>query len=396
MAVPTAADHRATAAAATALPRICFVAPLAWPVLSGDRSIKVVGGAEVQMSMLGRAFAAAGYRTSMICLDYGQPEGAQVDGITVLKAYRPDEGLPVVRFLHPRLTAMWKAMLRADADIYYFRTGSILAGYGAMFSRVHGKRSIYAGASDVDFVPGKEMIRYERDRRIFRYGLRNVSTIVAQNPNQRRVCRDNYGREATVIPSCYKPSGEGRADPAGPVLWVSTIRDYKRPEMFLEVARLLPHHRFTMIGGPGSDDAHSIGYYEGIEREARALPNVDFVGFLPLVEVEKHFDRASVFMNTSTNEGFPNTFLQAWSRAMPTIGTLDTGFRHEGSPVYHVARDARAAADEVERLLSDPAHWLSASQRCHAYFESHHSVDAVVSQYAGLFFRLMREGRAGT
>lgn len=383
----------ATFSRGTALPRVCFVAPLAWPVFSGDRSIRVVGGAEVQQSMLARAFAAAGFETSMICLDYGQPEGVQLDRVTVFKAYRPKAGAPVVRFIHPRLTMMWRAMRRANADIYYFRTGSVLAGYGAAFCRLNARRSIYAGASDVDFIPGRELIEFARDRGIFRYGLRHVDAIVAQNPVQVREVREHYAREATLIPSCYRPPASARGDPQGPVGWVATVREYKRPAMFLEIARRLPQRRFLMIGGPGGDDAESMAFYRSIEAEARSLPNVEFLGFVPLADVEAQFDRMSMFVNTSINEGFPNTFLQAWARGVPSVGTLDTESRLEGRPVYAVARDAGEAALEIERLLGDRHQWEDASSRCRAYFERHHSIEAVTARYAELFTALTCDNR---
>src|SRR3954469_7235686 len=128
-------------------PHICFVAPNAWPVFSRDRSIKVVGGAEVQQSILARLFHRNGYRVSMICLDFGQPQGAVVDGIPVYKTFPPDAGIPVLRFLHPRLTSIWNALGEADADVYYQRSAGMLTAVMAQFCRRHGKRSIYAGAS---------------------------------------------------------------------------------------------------------------------------------------------------------------------------------------------------------------------------------------------------------
>src|SRR5688572_11594537 len=130
---------------------LCFVAPRAWPVLSGDPAIPIVGGAEVQQSLLARLFAAHGHRVSMICLDYGQPQRARVDGVEVVKFCRMKAGLPVLRFLHPRVTSMWRAMREVGADLYYCRSASMLVGVLAEFFRRYGRRSIYAGASNKDF-----------------------------------------------------------------------------------------------------------------------------------------------------------------------------------------------------------------------------------------------------
>src|SRR6266850_4938932 len=111
-----------------AKPHICFVAPYAWPVLSGDASLKMVGGAEVQQTILARLFRRNGYRVSMICQDFGQPSRVEVDGIAVHKVFRQDEGLPVLRFLHPRLTKTWRALREVNADIYYQRSTAYLTG----------------------------------------------------------------------------------------------------------------------------------------------------------------------------------------------------------------------------------------------------------------------------
>ena len=361
---------------------LCFVAPRAWPVLSGDPAIPIVGGAEVQQCLLARLFAGHGHRVSMICLDYGQPQRARIDGVEVVKICGADDGLPVLRFLHPRLTSMWRALREVDADIYYCRAASMWVGLVAEFSRRHGRRSIYAGASNKDFVPrAGGQLRYPRDRWLYCRGLARVDGIVAQNEEQRASLRATYGRDAVVIPSCYRaPANRAAAGDAASrgelVLWVGAVHENKRPELFLELAARLPHRRFALIGGPrpGGQD-----FYERIRAQAAGVPNLEMTGFLPMAQVEPWFDRARVLVNTSVYEGMPNTFLQAWARGVPTVATVDVG-----APVHQVVRDPEDLAARVEQVLDNPA--LGA--RCRDYFERNHSPSQVLERYTEVFASL--------
>jgi glycosyltransferase involved in cell wall biosynthesis len=381
-------------AGGAAKPHICFVAPYAWPVLSRDASIKVVGGAEVQQAVLARLFRRNGYRVSMICQDFGQPSRAEVDGITVHKIFRQDEGIPVLRFLHPRLTKTWRALREVNADIYYQRSTAHLTGVIAEFCRRHGKRSIYAGASDRDFIRGNQQLRFARDRWLYDYGLARVDRIVAQNTVQQESCREHYKREAIVIPSCYElPEGAARAHAAQAcdrVLWVGTIHDYKRPELLLDIAERLPHRRFVLIGGAAALDRQRYGYYEGIRDRAARLPNVEFKGFLPLAEVEQWFDRGRILVNTSAYEGMPNTFLQAWARGIPTVATVDVGARLADRPFYKVFSETGQAVQEIERLFEDRLHFTRASARSREYFDATHSSAEVLVHYGKIFEELAR------
>jgi len=368
-------------------PHICFVAPAAWPVLTANIEIPTVGGAEVQQCTIARALIESGYRVSMICMDYGQPDRTIVDGVTVFKSFKPANGIPVLRFLYPRLTSLWNAMHRADADIYYQRSASMLTGIVAAFCRRHGRKSVYAGASDSDFMPGKELVRYWRDVKLFRYGLHNVDAVVAQNPTQQQDCRRHYARNPVLIPSCYVPPADsrGREESGNEILWVSTIRHYKRPEVFLDIARRLPEFRFKMIGGPGGGDTKSRHYFSEIEAAARDISNLEFLGFVPYSQVDAHFDRARIFVNTSFYEGFPNTFLQSWARGIPTVSFFDPGSRDDGEPVACLVHDESHAAREISGLMMDIDIWRKHSARCRSYFEVWHSVRTTVGMYEALF-----------
>jgi glycosyltransferase involved in cell wall biosynthesis len=362
-------------------PHICFVAPTTWPLLCGDRDIPVVGGAEVQQSIIAPALAARGFRVSMVALDYGQPDRAVAQGVTVHKMYRPDEGLPVVRFVHPRLTKLWKALKEVDADIYYQRSAAAVTGLIAAFCRANGKRSIYAGASDVDFIPPHPDIRFARDRWLFEYGVRNVDRLFVQNGTQLELARANFGRDSVQVPNCYSPPPGACADRNGYVLWVATMRAQKRPEILLEIAQRLPEYRFVMIGG-SDPDRKGQEYVRAVREKIATLPNVQYRGFIPFEQADRLFDGARLVLSTSGYEGFPNVFLQAWARGVPTVAFVDTGSRRpDGRPAYDIVKDVRDASLRVERLMRDDTEWEEASRRAAAHFREHHSLQAVTAIY---------------
>jgi glycosyltransferase involved in cell wall biosynthesis len=373
-----------------AKPHICFVAPDLYPVLAGDRSIKVVGGAEVQQNFMARGLRQAGYRVTVLTGDFGQPERTEIAGIEVLRMVRSGASLPGLRYLHPRLTAIWRGMRAADADIYYQRCASAITGVVVAFARWHRRRAIFSSASDIDLLPGKDNgNKGWRDRQLFTYGLRRASAVVVQNPLQQARYQAWIGRDALRIASCYALPAERAAPAAEPlVLWVGVMRLAKQPELVLELAERLPQLRFRMIGGPSSS-GDADDYYRRIEARARTLANVEFLGFVPFAEAETHFDQAAVLLNTSLVEGFPNTFLQAWARAVPSVSFFDCGAADGQGKLGAVVPDLDAMAATLAQLIGEPAARAALGRRCHDYYLRHHAVDATLAALEGLFGRLM-------
>ena len=279
------------------------------------------------------------------------------------------------------MTSLWRTLARVDADVYYQRTADVITAVMAHYCRRKGRKSIYSGASDVDFLPGHEDIRFTRDKKLFEWGVRRVDRIVTQNDVQQKQLFDNYGIEGAVIPSCYVPPAGARADAAGYVLWTASVRPSKRAELALEIARRLPNYRFVIIGGP-DPDRKSQQYYASLVEAATALPNVEMKGFVPFAQAEGWFNGARLVLNTSLYEGFPNTFLQAWSRGVPTLAFIDTGSRMpDGQPVYDAVQDVSEASWKVERLMRDDALWREASRRVNTYYRDNHSIDATIDRY---------------
>lgn len=365
-------------------PHVCFVAPHLWPVLSGDASLRFVGGAEVQQSQLARLLVRNGHAVTVISEDYGQAKETWLDGIRVLSTFRAQDGIPVLRFVYPRLTSIWQALHQADADVYYVRAAGMILAIVAAYCRRHGKKSIYAGASDSDFDPSKQLIKFRRDRWLYHKGLAQVDAIVVQNETQKQLCRQHYGRSSTLIPSLYELPEQAGGTRGDCILWVAVMRRGKRPELFFELARKLPQRRFVMIGGPDGDSAEAQTFFAATARQAAELTNLEFHGFLPLPQVEQHFERARVVVNTSLIEGMPNTFLQAWARGVPTLAFYDTGAKIDGKPVHPVVADVAEGAATLECLCTNADEYNRYARRCREYFNRQHSGAGILAQYRGL------------
>lgn len=380
----------------TSPPHVCFVAPTAYPVLAGRRDLTELGGAQVQQSILARAMVRAGFKVTFICMNYGQAADSYIDGIRVLRIFSPDEGLRGVRFFHPRITGLWSAMAKADADIYYQRCSGVATGIVAAFSIRNKRPFVFAGASDLDFTPGPSpvILPGRRDRAIYRWGLKKASAVIAQNERQLSLLTQNYGLDGVLIPSCYDDStilASNEASTAGEILWVGMIRPPKRPEFFLEMARRLPNLHFRMIGGTISNSPESLEYYESLRHEASRIPNLVFMGFVPYADIDGHFDKARVFVNTSEHEGFPNTFLQAWARKIPSMAFFDTGSRIGGESVYPIIRNVEEGVECLSRLMSDATYHQKCAMRCEEFVQKNHSPAISVANYRRLFVSLLAE-----
>jgi glycosyltransferase involved in cell wall biosynthesis len=361
-------------------PHICFVAPAIFPVFSGDRSIELVGGAEVQQSVLARTFARAGYRVSIVTRDFGQPDGIEIDGVRIYRAHSEKGGIPGLRFFYPRATRLWKAMQRADADIYYQSCSGMLTGLVGQFCRSNRRHFVFVAASDADFYRDLPLVRYRRDQWLYRRGIRMADILILQNEAQMKDCQALFARSGTIVPSCHECLPGSRRDPKGYVLWVANMRRLKRPELFIEIARRLPYLKFRMVGGPSDREL-----YQEMAKLAATLPNIEFCGYVPFSEMHEQFNGARVLVNTSEFEGFPVTFMQAWACGIPVVSFFDTGDRFDAHPVLQIASDIESMTEQVAALMCDEVLWRWCGDRSRACYRARYTPEAALLAYEACF-----------
>ena len=360
--------------------KVCFVGLENLPVLARQYNRHRIGGEQVQQTLLAKALATRGYRVSMVVADYGQPDSAAWHGVTTYKAYRADAGLPVLRFVYPRWTGTWAALMRADADVYYTSCAGLMVGLVGMFCRRHGRGSVHRLAHDTDADPKQLLIRYTRDKKLYEYGLRKADIVLCQHAAQQRALMENFAVSSVVADMLVDPPARqfDRDQRDLEILWVNNLGDLKRPDLALQLARQMPNHHIHMIGGPmpGCSDL-----YQRIESAAMNVPNLTLYGRVPYHEIGDFYDRAKVFVNTSDMEGFPNSFLQSWCRGVPVVSFFDPNglIKREGLGVSPNSIDDMASA--VHRLIADETEWRKMSQRCRSYMERTHGDDVVLKPY---------------
>ena len=367
-------------AVARNLRSVCFVGLENLPALSDAFDGFSVGGEQVQHALLARALAARGHRVSMVVADLGQADGAVIGGVPCFTAHGLTEGIPVLRFLHPRLTGLWAALKRSDSEVYYVSCAGPQIGIVALFAKLHGRRVIFRIAHDNDCHPERSMIRFWRDRKIYEYGLRQADRILAQSEQQAQALRAHYGLASLQATMLVEPArrmlGFGERDID--VLWVNNMRPFKRPDLAVELASMLPHLSFHMVGGALPDQER---YYAQVRDAAGAVPNIRFHGRVPYHQVNALYDRARVFVNTSDSEGFPNSYLQSWRSGAPTVAFFDPDHVIERQALGRAVGSLQAMAQSVDHLATSAPAWLAARDRCLRHMREHYDEDHVIAAY---------------
>lgn len=380
---------------ASGKPSICFVALNAYGLLSGRQDIQHIGGAEVQQTLIARELVKRGYRVSFVVLDHGQPDGEQIGGIRLFKAYRSGAGSRVARFFHPRLTGLWSAMRRADADICYQRGAGSETGLVAMWCRCHRRRFIFAVAHDAQCDRQLRYLRTRHERLLYHYGLQHADAVVTQTRTQQEMLRSEFGRDSLLIRSCAPHVVDGAPIPPGEtarphLIWLGRFAPEKGQEHLVDMAHLCPEYHFDVLGDANADTQ----YGRDFRRRAGQIENMFLHGWVPHADVGRHYQRASALLCTSVAEGFPNTFLEAWSRGLPVVTRVDV----DELVVHHrlgvFCRDTAELAQQLREFFASSGRWEACSRRARAYVAENHAIGPTVDKYEWLLTQVLGATRA--
>jgi glycosyltransferase involved in cell wall biosynthesis len=158
------------------------------------------------------------------------------------------------------------------------------------------------------------------------------------------------------------------------VFWVANLKAVKRPELFVELAEAFAGRtdlKFTMAGRP-----RPMNRPDPLMERIKRSPNLEYLGELPIDAVNARMAQAAIHVNTSSYEGFPNTFIQAWAQGA-VVATIAVDPDEEGMEKLGIgfcAGSLEGLKARIDELARSPELRRATAERAFAFAHANHSM----------------------
>jgi glycosyltransferase involved in cell wall biosynthesis len=273
------------------------------------------GGAERYAWLLLRALAADHWTVTVGVYDRLAPnERMRIDGVEFVGL---EKG---------HVTRVWYKFLRKEKpDWWLLQTANHWWGPAVEIAKWLGVRTVYSAMHDLDFRWRQALSLHPRLWPLYAWALMRVNKIFVQHSQQLAELPLAWRSKASVLPGAVTPALDPptHTERAPYVAWVAMLRQHKRPDLLIEIARDLPDVRFVVCGGT-SQHRSPAGYSTRVVTALKSVANIEFLGQLAPEKSLQIIRNAAVLLSTSDSEGFPSTFLEAWTNGTPVISvTVD-------------------------------------------------------------------------
>ncbi len=397
--------------------KVCFVALNAYPAI--DPTVAgSFGGIETRSWLFARELATLpGFEVSFLVRHWHPLRQKSYEGVTLhlmrdrfypvrdslLSRIERLDHFPWMQLHRPQLSdafflpllAGMKAMKRKpdpcepsslieniDADIFLtFGVQSFSATVIATGKASHRPVTLFLGSdSDLDeqYLPGGDFVSVYRDRAdVCYWAIQNADLIFCQTKSQQQRLESLFHRESQLI---RNPVDVQQWDELATqeveeklhgnlrryALWVGRADAvHKQPQVLLEVAKLCPGVDFLMIMNR-RDDIVEVA----IKQSAPA--NVQIVDHVPFAKMPAIFSKAAVLVNTSSLEGFPNTYLQSATSGVPIASlNVETDFLKASQSGMCAEGNLDRLAEYVQEVWNDE---VTIAQSGKEYVAEHHDL----------------------
>lgn len=362
--------------------RLTFVSTLAYNYFCPGQ-IKQASG-HTRMYTLSRAFAKLPeYEVYCVTGDFGQPDLLEKEGVTLVKA-PIDNPFAMVEVL--------SKLKRLDSDLLVDVCASPRLFLYFLLKKLTGLKYLFLTACDNDVNGDYKKTENAVYSRFYEFGLKHADGVVAQVPSHGEALKNRLDIDSHLILSPYFEIFERPRVEKDAILWVGRAAYYKRPDLFVRLARCFPEQKFVMICNPSPYDR---GFMESVESPASLPDNLEFYDYVPYPEMEGFYSQALFLVNTSDYEGFSNTFIEAAVHRTPVV-SLNSDPNHMLS--VHgcggVCHGRFELLQELcDRLLKDRDAVETAGKKSFDYAFRFHGLGQAVDRFDQLFKSIIKGER---
>jgi glycosyltransferase involved in cell wall biosynthesis len=368
--------------------KICFIALGAYPLFLNSVNERIIGP-DVHSYLLANEIYHSCANVFFIVCDDNNPRQITINGIKIYKIKNT--------FKNAFLNKLFKSLqiireiLRVNADIYYQAGGVPIII--SLPCKIFNKKFIYSIASDWQVDNIKRVIvsgnKYHNTVSFFSWignyiDIYLANSIIVQSFFQKKQLLINYGKQSiTIKMSLPLPKDVIPEKPYPPiVIWVGSLAPVKQPLLFIQLAQCFPNIQFLMIGGDSTDNKLNMS----VKQYAKDLTNLKLLGPVPFNKMDFYYNTASLLINTSIYEGFPNSFIQAWMHYIPV---LSLNANPDGILTKYnigiVSGSFSKLVYDLDRLLKDPKLMEKMGQNARKYAESEHNIRENIKMYINIF-----------
>jgi glycosyltransferase involved in cell wall biosynthesis len=284
--------------------KLCFIVPKVYMLV--NKHIKATsGGAEKQVYLLGKKLSENRNINVNYCVnDYGQNKLEKYGNINIWNAFSFKDNILV------SLKNILKIVRKINPDYCIFRGDDIKIFFLAIIIKTFLKIKYIFWISHDQRVRKKSILNYLL--------FKNAFKIIAQTNDQKQILKKNYLADSIVIKNVFIQNKNTIKlnIKRNFILWVGRSEKWKRPEVFLELAKRNPLEKFVMIMSPATNKEK---YFIKIKRSAERLKNLLFLQDLKFDDIIIYYKQTKLFVITSKEEGFSNTMMEAMEYRCPIL-----------------------------------------------------------------------------
>lgn len=357
--------------------------PVKIAIVSGSHFLQRKGGAEYQLMLLAQQLTKNQH--SICNIFRNSSEKITDEGGSYNFSYKTKKVIKILfgNSFYPYAFDILKLLYRIKPDIVMARPGGSFVGICALYCRLTNTKLIWHISIKDDLEKFKWRLHPRTfteylEKAIFNYGIKSSDFIVGQAQYQDDMLLKNFKRNCDIIIPNFHPTheyiGEKGMEKIN-VIWIANFKKQKQPELFLALAESMKKQEnvnFIMAGRLNDSS---------MAKAINSTSNLEYLGELAIEQVLSLMKESHIFINTSSSEGFPNTFIQAWLNKMVvvslTVNPDDVLTNHD---IGYVAGNFQNMKETTQELIAHPELILAKGEASYDYAIKNHSL-ANIAKY---------------